>query len=140
MHDDPAIPDDDLAYRRVLNSRDQLVWDGNVGRWRPSEAAFRDPEGKGEVSVYLRSRLREDESAGDVAALRPGSVAFGLTVGEARRLAFGVTHRPDQDDGPLRHAHGSVNEDPAWTKGDFRSARNGLLRTMELASGEIAIE
>lgn len=140
MHDDPAIPDDEVALRRVQHSRNQLVWDGNIERWRPTEAAFRDPDGQGEVSVYLRSHLRTSESAADVAALRQGSLAFGLAVGEARRQGFGVTHRPDQDDGRLRHAHGSVNEDPSWEKSEFRSARNALLRTMDLAAGEITLD
>lgn len=140
MHDDPAIPDDEVALRRVLNSRNQLVWDGNLGRWRPSDAAFRDPEGQGEVSVYLQGRLRDGETADDVAALRAGSVAFGFTVRDARGQGFGVTCRPDQDDGPLRHAHGSVNDHPDWEKPDFKSARAALLRTMELAAGEIDLD
>ena len=140
VHDDPAIPDDEVALRRVLHRNDQLVWDGNVGRWRPSEAAFRDPGGTGEVSVYLEGFLRAGETAADVAALRPGSVAFGFAVADARVLGFGVTHRPDQDAGPLGHAHGSVNDRPGWKKPDFVSARNHLIRQMFLASGEVTLE
>lgn len=137
--DDPSISDAEVAYRQVLNSSNQLVWDDNAGDWRLTSAAFRDPHGNGEISIYLKGRLRQGETAADVAALRPGSVAFGFAVGDARRVDFGVTYRPDQDDGPLRHAHGSVNEHPTWVGADFRTARNALLRTMVLAAGEVTV-
>jgi len=90
--------------------------------------------------VYLQGFLRANETAADVAALRPGSVAFGFAVADARALDFGVTHRPDQDAGPLRHAHGSVNDRSGWKKPDFVSARNRLIRQMFLASGVVTLE
>ena len=139
MHDDPSILDDDTAYRRVIHSEAFIEWDSNRQSWLPTNAADRDPGGGSEISVYIRSRLSSTQGPADVAAARPGCVAFAVNVGEARVLSFGVTHRPDQDDGPLHHAHGDINGNPAWAKQAYRAQRNELVRRMTLASGEISL-
>ena len=137
MQDDPTILDSDTAYRRVPEAF--LDWDGNQGRWIPTNAALRDPGGGKEVSVYLKSFLKPDEGPGDVASVRPDCVAFAAGVDSARDLGFGVTHRPDQDTGPLRHAHGNINGDPAWGKADYKARRNQLVRGMTLAAGQVTL-
>lgn len=137
MRDDPAILASDTAYRRVPEAF--LDWDGNQERWVPTNAALRDPEGGREISVYLQSFLRTDEGPRDVASARPDSVAFSVGVGDARVLDFGVTHQPGQDPGPLRHAHGNLNGEPAWGKGDYRNRRNALARRMLLAAGDVTL-
>lgn len=138
MQDDPAILATDTAYRRVPEAF--LDWDWNQGRWIPTNAALRDPGGGREMSVYLQSFLRSNEGPGDMASARSESVAFAAHVGHARGLGFGVTYRPDQDTGPLRHAHGNLNGDPAWGKPDYRDQRNALARTMTLAAGQITLK
>ncbi len=140
MHDDPAIDSTDAAYRRVLHSEAFVEWDGNRREWLPTNAAMRDPRGGSEISVYLQSRLAATEGPGDVAALRPGSIVFSASVSDVRTLGFGVTHQPDQDIGPLRHAHGSINGNPAWTKPEYRTQRNELVRGMTLAFGQISLD
>jgi hypothetical protein len=139
VHDDPSILDDDSAYRRVIHSEAFIEWDSNRQSWLPTNAAVRDPGGGSEISVYLRSFLSSTRGAADVAGARPGCVAFAVNVGDARGLGFGLTHRPDQDDGPLRHAHGNINGDPVWPKQAYRAQRNELVRRMNLASGEISL-
>lgn len=136
MRDDPAILASDTAYRRVPEAF--LDWDGNQERWIPTNASLRDSGGGREISVYLQSFLRSREGPGDVASARPDSVAFSAGVGDARALDFGVTHQPDQDTGPLRHAHGNINGDPGWDKGDYRYRRNALARRMLLVGGNIS--
>lgn len=107
MQDDPStVPDSDTAYRRVPHSEAFIDWDRNLKRWIPLNAALRDPGGGREVSIYLHSFFAETEGPDDVASASPGSVAFAANAGGARSLGFGLTHRPDQDTGPLRHAHG----------------------------------
>ncbi len=140
MQDDSAIPATDTAYRRVQHSEAFIDWDWNQNRWVPTNAAVRDPGGNREISVYLRSFLCADERPGDVASIRPGCVAFAAAVGDARKLGFGVTHRPDQDSGPLRHAHGNINGDPVWGRAEYRTQRNELVRRMTLAAGEITLK
>lgn len=75
-----------------------------------------------------------------MASATPGSVAFAANVGGARSLGFGVTHRPDQDTGPLRHAHGNINGRVGWSKADYKAFRNDLARQMTLAAGEITLK
>lgn len=139
MHDDPSIPDDDTAYRRVIHSESFIEWDSNRQSWLPTNAAMRDPAGGTEISVYLRSLLPSGKGPADVAATRPGCVAFAVNVGDARAVGFGVTARPDQDDGPLRDAHGNINGDPAWPKQVYRRQRNEIVRRMTLAAGQISL-
>ncbi len=138
MHDDPAISNGDTAYRRVPEKF--IEWDANRQKWLPTNAAMRDPDGGKEISVYLQSFLADTEGPEDVASARPDSVAFGAKVGDARGLGFGVTHQPDQDTGPLRHAHGNINIDPAWDKRVYRTQRNELVRGMTLAGGQITLK
>jgi len=140
MQDDlTTVPDSDTAYRRVRHSEAFIDWDRNLKRWIPLNAALRDPGGGREVSIYLHSFLAETEGPDDVASASPGSVAFAANDGSARSLGFGVTHRPDQDTGPLRHAHGNINGRVGWSKADYKALRNDLARQMTLAAGEIAL-
>lgn len=140
MQDDPTtVPDSDTAYRRVLHSEAFIEWDWNQNRWIPLNAALHDPQGGREVSIYLRSFLAETEGPDDVASARPGSVAFAANVAGARSLGFGVTHRPDQDTGPLRHAHGNINGGLGWSKAEYKAVRNDLARQMTLAAGQITL-
>lgn len=80
------------------------------------------------------------EGPDDVASASPGSVAFAANAGGARGLGFGLTHRPDQDTGPLRHAHGNINGRVEWSKADYKARRNDLARQMSLAAGEITLK
>lgn len=137
--DDDWIDDSELGYRRVPHEPSFITWDGNQQRWRVTNAAFRDPAGGFEVSIYVSGLLRDSEGPDAVANTKAGCVAFSLEVGVARSEGFGVTHRPDQDDGPLAHAHCNVNGDPAWKKQEFKKHRNAVVRTMTRAAGQIQL-
>ncbi len=137
--DDDWIEDSELGYRRVPHEPSFITWDGNQQRWTATNAAFRDPAGGSELSIYVSGLLRSGEGPDAVASSKKGCVAFSLEVGIARSEGFGVTHRPDQDAGPLAHAHCNVNGDPAWAKHEFKKHRNALVRTMERAAGDITL-
>jgi len=92
------------------------------------------------TSIYLRFFLADTEGPDDVASASPGSVAFAANAGGARSLGFGLTYRPDQDTGPLRHAHGNINGRAGWSKADYKAHRNDLARQMALAAGQTSLE
>lgn len=100
---DDDISDDELLYRRVHPN--QMAPDENSGGWRVSSADWDDPSG--EVSVYLQSTLSED-------GVEPEAILDGhpehslvtVTVGDVRKVSFGVVRDPDpEDDHPRARSH-----------------------------------
>jgi hypothetical protein len=55
--DDPSISDNDALLRRVPIHPSQIVKDGNLGRYRPSSAAFSDHPDGSPMSVTLQTEL-----------------------------------------------------------------------------------
>ncbi len=120
-----AVGGDDVIHRRVLHRPDMVDYDENQQRWLPLAAAVRfNPD----FSVSLDSRLvARGLSADDVAASKPGAVAFGCTVATVRTVEFGVTYTPVTPPSRLLdECHGSVWTDDQWDRDEFKSRRNRL--------------
>lgn len=131
--DDDSVISDENALRRVPLKF--VAWDGNRNTYLPTNASMSD-RSRTEFSVYLETRLPYGTGRADVAAgSQDDAVVYMVTAGEARHLRFGVQHRPDQDSGPLRQAHGNITADPMWPKMEFRRRRNDLVRRLCLAWG-----
>jgi hypothetical protein len=85
-----------LRIIRSLQSPDQVVYDANLKRWRPSSAAFGPSKEDGSLSGDLEELLLADGLSVD--ALYPAvprSVgASTFTVGEAGGLGLPVKHDP----------------------------------------------
>lgn len=105
--DDPSIADDTLLLRRILTRPDlSVVWDDNLGRWRPSSAAFDDHPNGTPMSVVLSDTLeslgRPLESALDGHEETHSLAA--ITANDARHHAQGVAREPTVEE----PAHGVV--------------------------------
>ncbi len=134
--DRDAVSDDDMIHRRVLHRPGDMVdYDENQQRWLPLAAAMRfDPD----LSVSLESRLvNRGICADDVAASKPGAVAFGCTVSTVRGMEFGVTYTPVTPSlTVLDECHGSVWADGRWGRGEFKSRRNRLRIALAQTGGQ----
>lgn len=126
MRDGQAIADDDELLRRV-HPNNGLIYNQNTGAYSVSSAALRDPDGKGEISVYATRLLPKGTGPRDLAAYRPGQALFAFQAVHARRVGFDVEHRPEQDPGPFASAHCNLVTPGAWGKQAFREARDKLL-------------
>ena len=95
--DDPAILDEVQLLRRV--PRRHFFWDENLGRTRPSSAAFEDDTDREPMSVYRRNIL-EVESGG-VARVMMGHEGFalaGLAASEFRVQGQSIHPEPVPDE------------------------------------------
>lgn len=95
-----AIDDAAVLFRRVRP--DQVVMDKNTGQWRPSSAAFKDPN----LSVDVEPFLAEDGldfrwSLKD----HPGYSLVGFTAGHARSKQQNVVHTPIPGPIPSRNPY-----------------------------------
>lgn len=101
--DDESIADDDLLWRRIPPFH--FVRDENLGRLRPSSAAFEDHPNGTPMSVHIaKDAEAEGHQPEDVLE---GHENFGLaafTAGTARRTEQGVAKEPLPD----QIAHGVV--------------------------------
>jgi hypothetical protein len=104
--DDESIGNACRLFRRVRSKPEiSIVWDDNLGCWRPSSAAFRNDRDGQPMSIALECEL-------DAHGLAPASVLAGhegfslayITAALARRLAQIVVKDPL----PLEPAHGLV--------------------------------
>jgi len=107
FRNDDSVSDDTLLLRRIP-SRPKLtiIWDSNLGCWRPSSAAFEDHKNGSPMSIVLEDTLIELGRALD-SALTGHETGFSLaaiTAGTARENNQGVARDP-VDDEP---AHGVV--------------------------------
>lgn len=115
--DDASILAAETLHRRVLNTRDCLVYDENLRRYRPTSVGFKiDPDG---MSVYRQSVLADHGLGPDaVAASGRGGLVYSFTAGEVRGESFGVVGDPVVPDvQPVDRAHALVKPDPEWSKG-----------------------
>lgn len=80
---DPAIPDNEVLCRRVPPWH--FFLDENLGRVRPSSAAFEDDDDGDPMSVYLFGVVQaEQRSAESLLNGHAGYALSGLTAGLAR--------------------------------------------------------
>ena len=94
--DDPAIPGEEVLYRRVSFEHGEWVLRDPISgeRVRPVSGGF-EPDTDG-VSVFRRDLLRKLEpplGPADV-ALRPDDIVVGFTVADVRQLRLGVKDDP----------------------------------------------
>ncbi|MCY4257029.1 MAG: hypothetical protein OXE04_01880 [bacterium] len=135
--DDSSIGNDELLHRRVLHNLENfLVFDSNIGRWTPGNAALRfDPD----LSVYLSSEMeRLSLSAESILEYPKAAVVFAVEAGGVRAEGFGVERSPVLPSSkPLDLAHGSVYRDLAWNKSEFQKRRNSIRKQFELMAGDL---
>jgi hypothetical protein len=95
--DDPSIRNCGELWRRVHQT--QFVLDKNLGRVRPSSAAFNDSSDRTPMSV-LRARIVMATGRDEYSVLRnyPGYALVAFTARLARQLGQGVEPNPLPDE------------------------------------------
>jgi len=121
MTEEVTIADETLLYRWV--SRDEIVKDDNIGRFRPSSNAFQKTTGTDRMSVVLGDTL-EDAGRNPMELADELKTAASLTVGFVRSCEQVVVRRP-------------IAEEPAH--GDVVGSDSKALRT-KLACEAVCIE
>jgi hypothetical protein len=95
--DDPTIGDDAPLWRRIPPWH--FVFDENLGRWRPSSAAFEDHPDRSPMSVLLgQDVLNQGRTAGSVLEGHQGFGLAAIAAGLARRNRQGVMRKPRPDE------------------------------------------
>lgn len=103
--DDPTIFDSDVLLRRVPIKPQQIVKDENLGRYRPSSAAFNDHPNGSAMSVNIRSGVfTSQRREKDVLPLDPPMALAGIRVSTVRGAGLGTVRAPVAD----QIAHGEV--------------------------------
>lgn len=87
--DDPSIQDTDLIWRRIPPW--DFFLDENLGRTRPSSAAFDDDPGGQPMSVVIVGEATTPEN---VLAGHPGFALAAIPVSEVRACGLGVVRDP----------------------------------------------
>ena len=95
--DDPTIRDDAALWRRIPPWH--FVPDGNLGRVRPSSAAFEDHPDGTPMSVLLAEIVAQTRRrAEDILAGHEGYGLAAITAGLARDYGQGVARKPSRDE------------------------------------------
>ena len=135
--DDSGVNDNEQLYRRVLHRiKDFLVYDDNLDRWTPGNAALAfDPD----LSIYLASKMTSLGLPIDSILEYPkAAVVFAIRTGDVRAEKFDVQATPVMHTGSsLDLAHGSIVADPEWDKNEFRERRNEIRRRFKHVAGTI---
>jgi hypothetical protein len=87
--DDPTIPDEAELWRRIPPRH--FFYDGNLGCFRPSSAAFEDDRDGSPMSVVLAAESRGPES---VLAGHEGYALASFSAGLARECRQGIARDP----------------------------------------------
>lgn len=87
--DDPTIPDAANLWRRIPPFH--CIWDANVGRVRPSSAAFDDDPDGSPMSVVLAEESSDPQS---VLAGHEGFALASFKAGLARECRLGIARDP----------------------------------------------
>jgi hypothetical protein len=125
--DDPSIPDEAELFRRIPPRH--IIQDHNLGRFRPSSAAFEDDGDGDPMSVYLATFLEVNHrDASSVLIGHPGYALASITAGAARTLRQTVHHDPL----PEEFSHAVVC-------GDKRSGGNNSAKKIFAKSAEWVI-
>jgi len=95
--DDPTIADDAVLWRRV--PRHHFIPDQNLGRMRPTSAAFEDHPNGSPMSVLLQDLvLASGRTAESVLPSREEFALASITAGFARSCNQGVVRTPQLDE------------------------------------------
>jgi hypothetical protein len=95
--DDPTIVNDAPIWRRIPPRH--IVFDENIGKWRPSSAAFEDHPDGSPMSVVLGQEVLDQGRTVD--SFLEGHQGFGLacfSAGLARENRQGVMRKPLLDE------------------------------------------
>lgn len=122
LGDDQTIRDECELFRRVLIQPDiHVVWDKNLGRWRPTSAAFRDHKNGTPMSVCLGDVL--DDLGRTPQSVLQGHEGLALAV-----ISAAVARENNQsvlrDPLPDEPAHGHV-------VGDKRKASRAMAKAAQ---------
>jgi hypothetical protein len=122
--DDPSVKNDCRLFRRVPPT--WIIWDGNLGRWRPTSAAFNNSRDGHPMSIALECELvlRGLPPSSVLAAHEGFSLTF-ITTELARNLGQAVVRDPTPDE----PAHGLV----VGTKSDKVKKRMAAAAVWEVA-------
>ncbi len=97
--DDPTIRDDAVLWRRVPVDPIHYVFDQNLGRVRPSSAAFEDSPDGTPMSVQLAQIVAETgRGPEDVLVGYHGFALAAITAGLSRGCRQGVARAPLPDE------------------------------------------
>jgi hypothetical protein len=101
--DDPSVNDDVVLWRRVHPNH--IIFDENLGRSRPTSAAFADHPNRTPMSVVISSDAASiGRTPADVLSGFKGFALAGITAGFVRSQNQGVVRCPTPDE----PAHGEV--------------------------------
>jgi hypothetical protein len=101
--DAPRLDDAERLLRRIPPWH--FVFDLNIGRWRPSSAAFEDDPGGSPMSVFLASLLDDERLPLEG---HPGYGLAAFTTGLAHECGLAVLLDSLSDSHPAAHAHALV--------------------------------
>lgn len=91
--DDSSISDDADLWRRI--PPEMIIFDENLGDYRPTSQAFSDGSGGGSMSVYLGPEVRASgRSPEQVLKAFPGYALAVFSAGLARKHGQGVRRDP----------------------------------------------
>jgi len=104
--DDASVEDGDELWRRIHPT--QVLYDKNLGKWRPTSNAFRDSSSGHSLSVYLaRLVLSSGRTAESIIESWPQYSLASLTAGVVR--ADGLAVRLELDPAhPEEEAHAVI--------------------------------
>ena len=95
--DDPGIPNESALWRRIPPQ--WVIPDENLGRSRPSSAAFQNSSTDGHMSVSLADIVKQTErNEMDVLAMFPDFSLAGFSAEFARSCKQGVIRDPLPDE------------------------------------------
>jgi hypothetical protein len=95
--DDPTIGDDERLLRRIPPWH--FYFDKNLGRQRPTSAAFEDHPNGSPMSVHLESvRMVHGLAFESVLADHDGFAVAGISAGLARTNGQGIMRKPRAND------------------------------------------
>jgi len=99
--DDGTIPDDTALWRRVPDKPAQIIFDYNLGRWRPSSAAFKDHPDGSPMSVTMDVGQNPESAL----AGYPDNFLASLRASVARNLHQIIRRKPlEGNPGDPHHA------------------------------------
>ncbi len=91
--DDPTIANDAPLWRRIPPWH--FVFDENIGKWRPSSAAFDDhPDGSPMSAVLGQQVINSGRTAASILDAYEGFALAYFTAGLAREYRQGVMRKP----------------------------------------------
>src|SRR5436190_16920957 len=103
LPDDPGVPNDEQLLRRIPPRH--FFPDPNLGRLRPSTAAFEDDPDGSPMSVFLASRLIDVR---DALVGHEGYALAAIPAGLARDCKQAIVPAPSPDAHPAALAHALV--------------------------------